>query len=70
MYKRQVETLYVDRLMELADGEVKLDVAASEYKHKNYEDVAATLKTLGFTNIKYEVLYDIVLGWTCLLYTS
>lgn len=50
--------------MELADGEVKLDVAASEYKHKKYEDVAAALKTLGFTNIKYEVLYDIVLGWT------
>lgn len=59
-----VETLYVDRLTELADGEVKLDVAASEYKHKNYEDVAAALKTLGFTNIKYKVLYDIVLGWT------
>lgn len=62
--KVSVETLYVDRLMELADGEVKLDVAASEYKHKNYEDVAAALKMLGFTNIKYEVLYDIVLGWT------
>lgn len=61
--KVSVETLYVDRLTELADGEVKLDVAASEYKHKNYEDVAAALKTLGFTNIKYEVLYDIVLGW-------
>lgn len=62
--KVSVETLYVDRLTELADGEVKLDVAASEYKHKNYEDVTAALKTLGFTNIKYEVLYDIVLGWT------
>ena len=62
--KVSVETLYVDRLTELADGEVKLDVAASEYKHKNYEDVAAALKLLGFTNIKYEVLYDIVLGWT------
>ena len=62
--KVSVETLYVDRLTELADGEVKLDVAASEYKHKNYEDVAAALKMLGFTNIKYEVLYDIVLGWT------
>ena len=62
--KVSVEALYVDRLTELADGEVKLDVAASEYKHKNYEDVAAALKTLGFTNIKYEVLYDIILGWT------
>ncbi len=59
-----VETLYVDRLAELADGEVKLDVAASEYKHKNYEDVTTALKALDFTNIKYEVLYDIVLGWT------
>ena len=62
--KVSVETLYVDRLTELADGEVKLDVAASEYKYKNYEDVAAALKTLGFSNIKYEVLYDIILGWT------
>lgn len=62
--KVSVKTLYVDRLTELADGEVKLDVAASEYKHKNYEDVATALKTLGFTNIKYEVLYDIVFGWT------
>jgi len=62
--KVSVEALYVDRLTELADGEVKLDVAVSEYKHKNYEDVAAALKTLGFTNIKYKVLYDIVLGWT------
>ena len=62
--KVSIETLYVDRLTELADGEVKMDVAASEYKNQNYEDVTATLKTLGFTNIKYEVLNDIVLGWT------
>ena len=60
----RVETLYVDRLTELAEGEVKLDVAASEYKYENYEDVTTALKTLGFTNIKYNVLYDIVFGWT------
>lgn len=59
-----IETLYVDRLTELADGEVKLDVAASEYKYKNYEEVSTALKTLGFTNIRYEILYDIALGWT------
>lgn len=62
--KVRVETLYVDRLTELAEGEVKLDVAASEYKYENYEDVTTALKTLGFTNIKYNILYDIVFGWT------
>lgn len=62
--KVTVETLYVDRLTKLAEGEVKLDVAASEYKYENYEDVTTALKTLGFTNIKYNILYDIVLGWT------
>ena len=62
--KVTVETLYVDRLTKLAEGEVKLDVAASEYKYENYEDVTTALKTLGFTNIKYNVLYDIVFGWT------
>lgn len=62
--KVSVETLYVDRLKELADGDVKLDVGSSEYRNKKYEDVETALKTLGFTNIKYEVLYDIVLGWT------
>lgn len=39
-------------------------MSASEYKHKNYEEVTTALKTLGFTNIKYEILYDIVSGWT------
>ena len=62
--KVSVEELYVDRLTELADGDVKLDVSESDYNYKNYEEVTTALKTLGFTNIKYEVLYDIVLGWT------
>lgn len=62
--KVSVETLYEDRLTELAEGEAKSNVPASEYVHKNYEDVADALKALGFTNIKYEVLYDIVYGWT------
>lgn len=62
--KISIETLYVDRLAELADGEVKLDVPASEYKFKNYTEVEKALKSLGFTNIKHNVLYDIVLGWT------
>lgn len=62
--KVTVETLYVDRLAELAEDEVKVGVTASEYKYENYEDVTTALKTIGFTNIKYNVLYDIVFGWT------
>ncbi len=59
-----VETIYVDKEVELSDNEVKLDVAASEYEYKNYEEVKNALEKLGFTNIKLEILYDIVLGWT------
>ncbi|MHC1694041.1 MAG: DUF4839 domain-containing protein [Eubacteriales bacterium] len=62
--KVSVETLYVERKTKLADGEVKIDVSASEYNYKNYREVALALETLGFTNIKYEILYDIVFGWT------
>lgn len=59
-----VETIYVDRLEKLAEGEVKVDVPASEYKYKNYVEVESALKSLGFTNIKYNVLYDIFWGFT------
>ena len=59
-----VETLYVDRQVELADGQVKIDTPASEYQYKIYTDVETALKKLGFTNIKYEVLYDIFWGFT------
>lgn len=62
--KVSVETLYVDRMVELADGETKLNVAAKDYKHKNYEDVTAALNSLGFNNIKYQILYDIIFGLT------
>lgn len=59
-----IKTLYVDKLTELNEGEVKLDVSSSDYKYENYTKVEKALKKLGFTNIKYSVLYDIVLGWT------
>lgn len=59
-----IETLYVDKFIELAEDEVKLDVSASEYKYKNFEEVVTDLETLGFTNIKLNILYDIVWGWT------
>ena len=62
--KVSVETLYIDRMIELAEGEAKLDVSADDYKYKNYKDVTTALQNLGFNNIKYQILYDIVLGLT------
>lgn len=59
-----VKTIYVDRLVDLADNEVKMDVDAYDYKYEDYKDVESALKSLGFTNIQYEILYDIVWGWT------
>lgn len=59
-----VETLYIDRFNEIPENKVKIDVDASAYKYKNYLDVESTLRNLGFTNIKYNILYDIVFGWT------
>lgn len=62
--KIDIETLYVDRSAELSENETKLDASASEYRNKNFEDVKSSLERLGFTNIKFEVLYDIVFGIT------
>lgn len=59
-----VEEEYIDRDTELASNETKVTVSASEYKYKHYEEVVASLEGAGFTNVKTEVLYDIVLGWT------
>ena len=38
--------------------------SASSYKYQNYADVQAELSEAGFTNISFEILYDIELGWT------
>ena len=62
--KINVETVYVDRLVELADGEIKIDTAAEKYKGTNYAETDAALKEIGFTNIKHKVLYDIESEWT------
>lgn len=59
-----VENLYVDKLKEPAEGEVKLDASASEYQTKDYREAESALKELGFTNVRYNALYDIVFGVT------
>lgn len=62
--KITLETLYIDKKVESSDNVAKISVPASEYKQKNYQEVSEDLKLLGFTNIEYEVLYDIVFGIT------
>lgn len=59
-----VESLYIDRFTELSENEVKMDKPVSDYLYKNYKEAEDSLKTLGFTNIEFNVLYDIVFGLT------
>lgn len=60
--KVDVETIYIDRKNELSADEVKLVSSSSEYKYKNYRDIVEELEDIGFTNIKTEVVYDILFG--------
>lgn len=48
----------------VGDDEAKVPDSASGYKYEDYKDVQDSLSSAGFTNIKTEILYDIVLGWT------
>ena len=59
-----IETVYIDRKIDLDDNEIKLDISASDLKYKNYREVINILETAGFTNIKTDVLYDIFWGFT------
>lgn len=46
------------------DDEAAMPQSASSYKYQNYVDVQTELSKAGFTNISFEILYDIVIGWT------
>jgi len=51
-------------LQSVSEDEAKVPDSASGYKYDNYKNVQESLSEAGFTNIKTEILYDIVLGWT------
>lgn len=59
-----VETIYEDRDIALAENEVKILASKSDFMFANYKDVESILIESGFKNIKYDILYDIVWGWT------
>ena len=48
----------------IGEDEVRVPDSASGFKFNNYEDVIITLENAGFTNIRTEILYDIIWGWT------
>ncbi|SFL50269.1 Double zinc ribbon [Lachnospiraceae bacterium KH1T2] len=58
------EIEYVEKLGDVGENEVMVTSDAASYYGKNYKDVEAEFKALGFTNIDYDVMYDIVFGVT------
>ena len=58
-----VETI-VGTISEHGEEEAPIPQSASAYRYGNYKDVQKELTDAGFTNISYEILYDIVLDWT------
>ena len=58
-----VETIQ-GTVSEHGEDEAPMPQSSSSYKYQNYADVQAELSRVGFTNISFEILYDIELGWT------
>ena len=54
---------YIDSKV-VDEDEAAAPQSASDYKFGNYKDAESELQAAGFTEISYEILYDIVLGWT------
>ncbi len=46
------------------EGEAKVPQDASSYKYDNYQEVEKSLTAAGFTNISYDIKYDIFFGIT------
>lgn len=58
-----VETI-VGTIPEYGEDEAPIPQSAADCKYENYADVQQELEAAGFTNITFEILYDIELGWT------
>lgn len=58
-----IETI-AGTIPEHGEDEAPMPQSASDYKYDNYADVQQELADAGFTNISFEILYDIELGWT------
>ena len=46
-----------------SDGKISIPKAASSFKYEKYQDVLTGFTSLGFTNVKTNVIYDVGNGW-------
>ena len=46
-----------------SDADTTIKSNSSYYEGKNYEEVEEEFKDAGFTNIKYEIIYDLIIGF-------
>lgn len=60
----RVETIYVENKGAVGENEAMVPSSASDCKYENYQAIETALRNAGFTNIKTEILYDIVWGFT------
>lgn len=62
--KITVQTIYLDAKTTLVENEAKMMSSEIEFIGTNYSSVVASIKELGFTNIKEVPVYDIIFGIT------
>lgn len=62
--KIDVKTIYVEDHGTVGANEVMAPMSASDCAYKNYAEIVTTFRNAGFTNIRENILYDIVWGWT------
>ena len=62
--KVSVVTNYIENKGAIGENEAMVPSSALNCKFENYKDIEKIFKNAGFINIKTEILYDIVWGWT------
>ena len=64
LYDSVISYLYYTKPRELNPDEAAVPAKAYDFKYDDYKDVANQLRAAGFTNISYEIYYDIIFGIT------
>ncbi len=44
-------------------NEIRLPASSSDYENQSYTDVFDDFESAGFTNIKFQIIYDLITGW-------